>query len=111
VIGGLDTGTVEGFAELKAEMYLNEEKNCNGRMEVVFMQRAGMEMNSDAGVGSDAVMRGSACLIARTNSSQIPARSIFNITPIIAFYSKPCLYASRTLPSLSLVANALVTVS
>ena len=77
MIGGLDIGTVAGIAELKAEMYLDEEKNCNGRMEVVFMQRAGTEKDSDAGVGSDAVMRGSACLIARTNSSQIPARSIF----------------------------------
>jgi hypothetical protein len=107
LIGSLDTGTTEGFAELKAEMYLDEEENANGRMEVVFMQRAGTETNSDAGVGSDAVMRGSACLIAgsvrvrfrRDRSSKHYSNSV----PL----SKPCLYASRSLPCFYIIAVAL----
>lgn len=107
MIGGLNIGTVEGIAELKAEMYLDEEKNCNGRMEVVFMQRAGTEKDSDAGVGSDAVMRGSACLIARPLRVRFQrdrsSKHSSNSGPV----SKTCLYASRTLPCFSFATHAL----
>ena len=107
VFGGLDTGAVEGFVGLQAEIDLNEDKNANGWMEVVFMQRAGTEMNSDAGVGSDAVMRGSACLIARPLRVRFQrdrsSKHSSNSGPV----SKTCLYASRTLPCFSFATHAL----